>query len=80
MEKLNQQANQNDPAQNAADEQQTQFLKELVKDLDDDIFELHQSTLNKIILTEAQFNLVKKVYERSFIEHKFSLTDNSFIL
>ena len=56
------------------------MLKELARECSDEVFELHQNTLNKIILTEAQYNLVKKVYERSFIENKFSLTDNSFIL
>ena len=52
------------------------MLKELARECSDDVFELHQNTLNKIILTEVQYNLVKKVYERSFMENKFSLTDN----
>ena len=33
----------------------------------------------KVILTESQFNLVKKVYPRGFIDNKFSLNDPQLI-
>ena len=37
---------------------------------------------HKVVLSEAQFDLVKKVYMRCFTSagHKFSLTDNQLIL
>jgi hypothetical protein len=31
------------------------------------------------VLTEAQFNLIKKVYTRCFIRNKFSLGDNQLV-
>ena len=34
----------------------------------------------KIILNEAQFDLVKKVYTRCNIDNKFSLNDNQMIM
>ena len=46
--------------------------------MSDEIFTLHTDPKqgNKVILTEQQFNLVKKVYTKCFIDNKFSLNDN----
>jgi hypothetical protein len=48
--------------------------------LNDEIFIVHKEPKsNRIVLTEAQFNLVKKVYTRCFIKDKFSLSDNQLV-
>ena len=47
---------------------------------DKDIFILHcEPRTGKIVLTEAQFNLVKKVYTRCFVNGRFSLGDNQLV-
>ncbi len=44
---------------------------------DQDIFILHKGkNQGKYVLTEKQFNLVKKVYTKCFINNQFSLLDD----
>ena len=57
-------------------------LQEYSSDQVDEMFMLHVDPKqgNKIVLTETQFNLVKKVYTKCFLENKFSLYDNQLIV
>ena len=50
--------------------------------MSEEIFTLHLDPKqgNKVILTELQFNLIKKVYTKCFIDNKFSLNDNQLII
>ena len=50
--------------------------------MSEEIFTIHVDPKHggKVILTEQQFNLVKKVYTKCFIDNKFSLNDNQMIL
>eukprot|EP00347_Sterkiella_histriomuscorum_P005789 403355263 len=59
------------------------ILQQLPLDQYEDIFTLHVDPKqnNKVILTETQFNLVRKAYMRSFSQgdNKFSLNDDHMI-
>jgi len=49
--------------------------------IDDSIFVMHKEQKSgRIVLTEPQFNLVKKVYTGCFNKDRFSLSDNKLVL
>ena len=66
--------------------QQLEMLVEILQqhslEQAEEIFTMYSDPRQKgrIILTEAQFNLVKKVYTRCFISNRFSLNDDQLIL
>ena len=63
-------------------EKELSILKKALSEfiLDDAIFVIHKEPKSgKFVLTEQQFNLVKKVYTRCFIKDKFSLGDNKLV-
>lgn len=57
-------------------------LQEIPEDQVEEVFTMHLDPKqgNKIVLTETQFNLVRKVYTKCFIGNKFSLMDNQLIM
>ena len=56
-------------------------LQEYSPEQVEEILTLHvdQKQGSRIVLTETQFNLVKKVYTKCFLDNKFSLYDNQLI-
>ena len=55
-------------------------LQTYTEDQMDELFIMHADKQSgKLVLNETQFNLVKKVYTKCFIDNKFSLNDNQMI-
>ena len=57
-------------------------LQEIPEDQVDEVFTMHTDPKQgaKIVLTETQFNLVRKVYTKCFIGNKFSLLDDKQLI
>ncbi|CDW78238.1 UNKNOWN [Stylonychia lemnae] len=58
------------------------ILQQTPIDKSEDIFNLYQDPKqnNRIVLAETQFNLIRKVYTRCYINNKFSLNDDQLII
>ena len=57
------------------------ILQQHTAEQTEEIFKMHHDLKHaeKVVLTEAQFNLVKKVYPRGFLDNKFSQNDPQII-
>ena len=55
-------------------------LKEVAMSSGEEIFVLHKDKRGKLVLTEQQFNIVKKVYRHSSKDGIFTVQDTDLIL
>ena len=71
MEKLDQQSATNQFEEEINNEHEGQIgttLKDFLRTLPESIFSLHYNLMGRIILTEDQFDLIRRVYDKKFIE------------
>mmetsp|Transcript_5005 Transcript_5005/g.5899 ORF Transcript_5005/g.5899 Transcript_5005/m.5899 type:complete len:91 (-) Transcript_5005:60-332(-) len=81
MEKLDQQSATNlleDETNNDHEGQIGTTLKDFLRTLPDSIFRLHYNLMGHIVLTEEQFDLVRKVYDKNFNEPDTALVYQLF--
>jgi hypothetical protein len=81
MEKLDQQSahNGSDDDYNSQHEGQIgTTLKDFLCKLPEDQFKLHYNIMGRIVLTEDQFDLVRQVYDKHFIEADTALVYQLF--
>ena len=54
-------------------------LKEVALNSGDEVFVLHKDKKGKLVLTEQQFNIIKKIYRNSSKEGFFTVTNDDLI-